>query len=78
MKVRGTQNFVKDIEIGVDTVYVRTNILLIDETDFKGWEYDEVQYKKNRYIELMSEKNQTLESCLDRLELIVLENEGVI
>lgn len=51
MKVRGTQITQPDpIEVNVDTVYVRTNVIPINETDFKGWEYDETQYTKDEYI----------------------------
>lgn len=50
---------VPNIEVNVDTVYVRSNIVAVNESDFTGWEYDEIQYGKNEYIELM-DGNQIL------------------
>lgn len=67
--VRGTMDKVPNIEVGVDTVYIRSNIVEIDEEDFKGWEYDEIQYKKDNYIELISNKNELLESSLLELTM---------
>lgn len=52
---------VPSIEVNVDTVYVRSNIKRVEEPDFSGWEYDEIQYNKNNYIEHISEKNNELE-----------------
>jgi len=51
---------VPEIEVNVDTVYVRTNIRRIEEEDFVGWEYDETQYNKDEFIELISNKNKEL------------------
>ena len=67
--VRGTMDKVPNIEVGVDTVYIRSNIVEIDEEDFKGWEYDEIQYKKDNYIEFISNKNELLESSLLELTM---------
>lgn len=50
MRVRGTMETVPEIEVNVDTVYVRTNIERIEEEDFVGWEYDEEQYPLREYI----------------------------
>ena len=58
-KIRGTMEVVPNIEVNVDTVYVRSNIVAVNESDFTGWEYDEIQYGKNEYIELM-DGNQIL------------------
>lgn len=60
MRVRGTMETVPEIEVNVDTVYVRTNIQRIEEEDFVGWEYDEVQYRKDEFIELISKENKQL------------------
>ena len=60
MRVRGTMKEVPEIEVNVDTVYVRTNIQRIEEEDFVGWEYDEVQYRKDEFIELISKENKDL------------------
>ncbi len=59
-KVRGTMKEVPEIEVNVDTVYVRANIERIEEEDFVGWEYDETQYNKDEFIELISNKNKEL------------------
>lgn len=62
MNVRGTQHVKPlELEIGKDTVYVRKNILAINEEDFVGWEYDEVQYSKDEYIKLIADKQIILE-----------------
>ena len=59
--IRGTMKEVPEVEVNVDTVYIRTNIKKVEEEDLKGWEYDEVQYKKDQFIETLSEKNKELE-----------------
>lgn len=67
--VRGSQETVPQLEVNIDTVYVRSNITVIDEDDFKGWEYDEIQYKKDEYIELMSKKAES--ESADTSEMII-------
>jgi hypothetical protein len=59
-RVRGTMKEVPEIEVNVDTVYVRANIERVEEEDFVGWEYDEVQYRKDEFIKLISEENKQL------------------
>lgn len=49
-KVRGTMSNVPNIEVNKDTVYIRSNIVQVNEQNFKGWEYDEVQYDVKEYI----------------------------
>jgi hypothetical protein len=68
-KVRGSQTAVPQLEVNIDTVYVRSNIMSIDEHNFKGWEYDEIQYKKDEYIELMSKKAES--ESADTSEMII-------
>ncbi|GMG96866.1 hypothetical protein [Tepidimicrobium xylanilyticum] len=60
MRVRGTMKEVPEIEVNVDAVYIRKNIVRIEEEDFIGWEYDEEQYSKDEFIELISNKNKEL------------------
>lgn len=60
--VRGTQSNVTEIEVNVDTVYVRSNIERIETEDFTGWQYDETQYTVREYIETIANKNKNLES----------------
>jgi hypothetical protein len=71
--VRGSQETVPQLEVNIDTVYARTGIIAIDEPDFKGWQYDEIQYSKNEYIELMGEKNQALEGQILESKLAMVE-----
>lgn len=66
--VRSTREHISEVEVGVDTVYLRTNIKRVDEDDFSGWEYQEIQYDKNKYIELLSKENNELKSDLQRSE----------
>jgi hypothetical protein len=72
-KVRGSQETVPTIQVNVDTVYLRENIINVSDDDFNGWEYDEVQYKKDEYIELMGEKNQALEGQILESKLAMAE-----
>lgn len=60
MRVRGTMKEVPEIEVNIDTVYIRKNIVRIEEEDFVGWEYDEEQYSKDEFIELISKENGQL------------------
>lgn len=54
-KVRGTMPTVPSIKVNQDTVYIRSNINKIDEENFKGWEYDEIQYNTKEYVETLSQ-----------------------
>jgi hypothetical protein len=60
-KTRGTMETVPNIEVNVDTVYIRTNIVKIEEPEFIGWEYDEVQYDQSKYLEQYAIDTYTLE-----------------
>ena len=63
--VRGTMKNVASIEANtdkynsIDTVYIRSNIVEINEENFKGWEYDEIQYGGKEYIEKLSNEEDT-------------------
>lgn len=73
MKVRGTQKEKpREIEVNVDTVYVRKNIQRIESDDFVGWEYEELRYDKDKYIELVSNENSELKIRLDESENAIL------
>lgn len=58
--VRGSESQAKPLIVGIDTVYVHTNIEQVT-TDTEGnsveglYQYNEVQYDKNEYIQIMSE-----------------------
>jgi len=66
-KIRGSMEVVPNIEVNVDTVYVRSNIVAVNESDFKGWEYDEIQYGKNEYIEQLKKAQDATFSAVDFL-----------
>lgn len=52
--VRSTAEYIPSIDVNIDTVYVRNNIERIEEVEFSGWEYNEIQYNKNEYIEQLA------------------------
>ena len=56
--VRSTAEHIPSIDVNTDTVYVRNNIERIEEVEFSGWEYDEIQYKKDTYIEQINDLGQ--------------------
>ena len=66
--VRSTRENIPEIEVNVDTVYVRSNIRRIEDDDFIGWEYEETQYDKNNYIELLPKENKELKGDLQKSE----------
>jgi len=64
--VRGTQEQVPTIEVSKDTVYVRNAIKRVEEDNFSGWEYNEIQYSLQEYIE-----NLTLSSDTESIALLL-------
>ena len=72
MKVKGTQDVVKPIEVNVDTVYVRTNIVRIETEDFVGWEYDEHQFSIRDYIQNLT-NNEDTQSIAMLLSILMSE-----
>lgn len=88
--VRSTAENVPSIEVNtningnIDLVYVRTNIKRIEEMEFSGWEYDELQYSQEEYIGKLVNEEDTgmlalmismLMSEIDMLRTIVLGGE---
>ena len=71
--VRGTQSNVPEIEVNVDTVYVRSNIERIETEEFVGWQYDEIQYEVKEYIELIANENKDLKVRQESTELALLD-----
>ena len=69
MLVRGTMETVPEIEVSVDTVYIRTNVIRIEEDKFTGWEYDEVQISKDDYIAQIAQEKNTLQEAVDAIIL---------
>ena len=68
-KVRGTMATVISLEVNVDTVYVRSNIIRVDNEQFTGWEYDEIQYGVKEYITLISEQSDKNTGAIDFMML---------
>lgn len=66
MRVRGTQEVVKPLEQNAFKVYIRSNIVRIDEPDteemdgFHGWEYDEIEMTIPEYQALVKDDVQKL------------------
>lgn len=84
-KVRSTAKQVPYVEVNKDTVYVRNDIERVEEVEFSGWEYNEVQYNLQEYIENLTTTSDTesialllamLMSEVDFLRLRVEELEG--
>lgn len=71
--VRSTAKNVPSIEVNIDTVYIRSEIKRVEEMEFSGWEYNEIQYKKDNFIELISESTEVLKLDInDVAEITVL------
>lgn len=51
--IRGTMNIVPEVEINFNTVYVRTNIVRVEEDEFSGWQYDETEYTQSEYVDVL-------------------------
>lgn len=87
MRVRGSMEVVPPIEVNVDTVYIRTNVVRIEEEEFVGWEYDELQLPLREYLSQLTniQDSQTLAllvsllmSEVDMLKAQVSTLEGVV
>lgn len=52
--VRSSARHIPSVEVNVDTVYIRSNVVRVEEEEFEGWEYDEVQYPIQQYIEKLA------------------------
>lgn len=57
--VQGSQETIPSIEVNVDTVYIRTNVVRIETEDFTGWQYDETQYTIREYIETLTREQDS-------------------
>lgn len=77
--VQGSQAQAAELIVGVDTVYVHTDINKV-ETDSEGnaveglFQYHEVQYSKDEYIALLSNQNKELGELVNTI-LGVTNNE---
>lgn len=76
--VRGSQEYIPNIEVNTDTVYIRSGIKRVEEEDFTGWEYDEIQYSLREYVEglLQTETGQIIiaENTAETLSLMLSLN----
>ena len=77
--VRSTATNIPSVEVNVDTVYVRSDIKRVEEMEFSGWEYNEMQYPLREYIEklLDTETGQfkIAQNTIETLEIISALNE---
>lgn len=76
--ITGSENQAQPLIVGVDTVYVHTDIKPVtndaEGKDVEGlFQYHEVQYDKDEYIHLMSEKNSELENQLTDTQLALCD-----
>jgi len=76
--VRGTMSKVPNIEVNKDTVYIRNNIKKIENDNFVGWEYDEVQYEIKEYTELTSVQLQELGKKLSEEKIDNMKKDSII
>lgn len=79
--VTGTQTTMpNEIEVNVDTVYIRTNIRRVevtnirDEQTYEVWQYDETQYDLKEFQELIASrvnenKSEIMESLSYSIDL---------
>lgn len=75
--VCGSEEQAKAIVIGVDTVYVHTDIKQIEDEDGNiMYQYHEVQYGKDEYIKLMSENLGVNSEDITTTQIAVAETYG--
>lgn len=70
--VKGSAAQAVPLIIGKDTVYVHTDISLVEGKEGL-FQYHEVQYEKDEYIKMLAEKNQLLEQQLTDIQLALVE-----
>lgn len=51
--------YVPTVEVNKDTAYIRSDIERIEEMEFSGWEYNEIQYPLQEYIETLANEEDT-------------------
>lgn len=76
--VQGSAEQAQELIIGIDTVYVHTNIIPVTE-DAEGnpieglFQFNEVQYGKDEYIKIIAEKNASLENEVTNTQIALTE-----
>lgn len=77
--IYGSAEQAKPLIIGIDIVYVHTNIHPVtniennDEIDNNIFSYHEIQYSKDEYLKNMVEKNTDLENQLTVIQIAFCE-----
>ena len=80
--VHGTQEKVPQLEINIDTVYIRSNIHQIEvQTDTKEsrmeWEYNEEEYSLQEYLNKVLPENQaTTDAAIVELSMLIASMQG--
>ena len=81
--VQGTQETVPQLEINVDTVYIRSNIhrtsvqMNEEEEPIEVWEYDEQQYTIAEYLKKVLPENQaTTDAAIAELSMLIASMQG--
>lgn len=76
--VHGNGEQAKDVIVGVDIVYVHTDIQKV-EKDHTGkvvedlYSYHEVQYSKDEYLDLMMKENTSLQQSITDTQIALCE-----
>lgn len=75
--VHGTQETVPELEINIDTVYIRSNIHkttvnMGEDEHIEVWEYDEQQYTIPEYLnKVLPENQKTTDTAIAELSMLV-------
>lgn len=65
--VESSVDVVLELEIGVDTVYIRSNISEFEKDGIMLKKYDEIQMSKDEYIEKIAKEKDVLQETVDIL-----------
>lgn len=77
--VRTANETVEPLELTEDKVYVRSNIVKVEErgademSGFTGFSYDEIEYTKDEYIATLSQRVADANTAIDDLLVLVPE-----
>ena len=63
--VESSMNIVPELEINVDTVYLRSNVREFERDGVILKKYDEVQMTKDEYIEKIAKEKDILQETVD-------------
>lgn len=65
--VQGSEVQAKELIIGVDTVYVHTDIVKMESNIDSIYQYHEIQYTKDEYIALLANQNKELNGLINAI-----------